>query len=235
MFTAAEFRLIQKNCPEKLDALLENLRIKKSDWNSGNEFKIYEKLDDEIVSRVCRLMKSESIIDGYTNLITLGGLQFNYSETDNELLATILQNKEKIQNRLKENESVKTVQPPENVPEKYDYSNVQIAFSRADFHKRFDLLGGTTFELHNRKILTLPPNLKNEIRNLICDYLREAISYNVVTDIEISVQTQNGTYRKTSPPQRNSVKPARLPFTPNEFKEIMKSLNLINDIVNSIA
>ena len=41
-------------------------------------------------------MKSESIIDGYTNLITLGGLQFNYSETDNELLATILQNKEKI-------------------------------------------------------------------------------------------------------------------------------------------
>ena len=96
MFTAAEFRLIQKNCPEKLDALLENLRIKKSDWNSGNEFKIYEKLDDEIVSRVCRLMKSESIIDGYTNLITLGGLQFNYSETDNELLATILQNKEKI-------------------------------------------------------------------------------------------------------------------------------------------
>ena len=92
MFTAAEFRLIRENCLSDLQKLLSMLNIKEPNWQSGDEFVIYEKLDDEIVERVCRLMKSESVIEGYTNLMTFGGLHFNYSETDNELLATILQN-----------------------------------------------------------------------------------------------------------------------------------------------
>ena len=96
MFTATEFRLIGVKCLPDLQNLLAMLNIPEPNWDSGNEFKIYEKLDDEIVKRVCQLMKSESIIDGYTKLMAFGDLKFKYSETDNELLAKILQNKEKV-------------------------------------------------------------------------------------------------------------------------------------------
>lgn len=96
MFTAAEFRLIREKCLSDFQKLLAMLNINEPNWNGGDEFRIYEKVDDEIVNRVCRLMKSESIIEGYTNLMTFGGLHFDYSETDNELLATIIQNKDSV-------------------------------------------------------------------------------------------------------------------------------------------
>ena len=81
MFTAAEYRLIREDCPKKLDSLLENLKIEKPTWNEGEEFEIYAKLDDEIISKLCEKMDSESIIDGYTKLMKLGDLHFDYSET----------------------------------------------------------------------------------------------------------------------------------------------------------
>lgn len=96
MFTAAEFRIIREDCPEKLDSLLENLGIKKPVWNKDDEFKIYADLDDEIINKLCERMNSDSIIDGYTKLMILGDLHFDYSETDNELLATILKEQGKI-------------------------------------------------------------------------------------------------------------------------------------------
>ena len=92
MFTAAEFRLIRERCLADFQNLLATLKISEPNWNSGAEFQIYENLDNEIVARICRLMKSESIIDGYTKLLTLGSIDFNFSETDNELLAKILKN-----------------------------------------------------------------------------------------------------------------------------------------------
>ena len=93
MFTAAEYRLIRENCLADLKKLLAMLHISEPNWNDGDEFRIYEKVDDEIVNRVCRLMKSESVIDGYTKLMKLGNLHFDYSETDNELLAAIVKNR----------------------------------------------------------------------------------------------------------------------------------------------
>ena len=96
MFTAAEYRLIRENCLSDLQKLLAMLNISEPNWNGGDEFRIYEKVDDEIINRVCRLMKSESIIDGYTKLMKFGNLHFDYSETDNELLATILKNKNSV-------------------------------------------------------------------------------------------------------------------------------------------
>ena len=93
MFTAAEYRLIREDCLSEMQKLLSMLNISEPNWNGGDEFRIYEKVDDEIINRVCRLMKSESIIDGYTKFMKFGNLHFDYSETDNELLATILKNK----------------------------------------------------------------------------------------------------------------------------------------------
>ena len=96
MFTAAEYRLIREDCLPEMQKLLAMLNISEPNWNGGDEFRIYEKVDDEIINRVCRLMKSESIIDGYTKFMKFGNLHFDYSETDNELLATILKNKNSV-------------------------------------------------------------------------------------------------------------------------------------------
>ena len=93
MFTAVEFRLIREKCPADFQKLLAMLNISEPNWNSSDEFRIYEKLDDEIVSKVCHLLKSNAVIVGYEKLIALGGLKFDYSKTDNEVLATIMQNK----------------------------------------------------------------------------------------------------------------------------------------------
>ena len=93
MFTAVEFRLIRENCLADFQKLLTMLSISEPNWNSGDEFRIYEKIDDEIVNRVCHLLKSNAVIVGYEKLISLGGLKFDYSKTDNEVLATIIENK----------------------------------------------------------------------------------------------------------------------------------------------
>jgi len=233
MFTAAEFRLICEDCPEKLDSLLENLGIKKPAWNKDDEFKIYADLDDEIINKLCERMNSDSIIDGYTKLMTLGDLHFDYSETDNELLATILKEQEKIQERLKEKiiESKKiSALPPADEPVESDYSDVEIVFSRADFE-----FGISKLVLKNREKLKFHQDLATQIKNLVCDCLRKEGNYNVVKAIEISVKTENVTYRpKFSTSQKNTAQPEKPPFTQNEFSEVVKSLSLVEDIIKSI-
>ena len=237
MFTAAEFRLIREDCPEKLDSLLENLGIKKPVWNKDDEFKIYADLDDEIINKLCEKMNSDSIIDGYTKLMTLGDLHFDYSETDNELLATILKEHEQIQERLKEKiiESKKiSALPPAVEPVEFNYSDVEIDFSRADFeigipsHKK-------KLVLSNRTKLSFPPDLATQIKNLVCDYLRIKENYSVVEAVEVSVKTKNGIYpEKSSPRQKNTARPEPPPFTPDKLSDIVKSLNLVEDIIKAI-
>lgn len=92
MFTAATFQLIRKQ-PE-FEALLKKLSIK-VDW-AGDEFRVYDKLDAELTKKICGLMKSSTIIDGYISLLDLGGVAYDYSETDNELLRKIIANGNKI-------------------------------------------------------------------------------------------------------------------------------------------
>lgn len=96
MFTAAEYRLIREHGYGELQKLFAKLGIAEPNWNAGGEFKIYEKIDDEIISRLCQLMKSESIIDGYTKLLKFGGVHFDYNETDNELLGKIVQSQDAV-------------------------------------------------------------------------------------------------------------------------------------------
>lgn len=94
MFTAATFQLIRKNCQTEFEALLKKLSIK-VDW-VGDEFRVYDKLDEELTKKICGLMKSPTIIDGYMSLLELGGIAYNYSETDNELLRKVIANGDKI-------------------------------------------------------------------------------------------------------------------------------------------
>ena len=94
MFTAATFQLIRNNCQKELDTLLKKISIK-VDW-AGDKFRVYDRLDAELTKKICGLMKSPTIIDGYMSLLDLGGVAYDYSETDNKLLGKVVANKEKI-------------------------------------------------------------------------------------------------------------------------------------------
>ena len=95
MFAPTEFQSIRECCLKDFETLLENLNITPPDW-SGNEYRIYEQLDDDITRKICELMKSPSIIEGYTALLELGSVPYNFSEIDNELLAKVVNNRGKI-------------------------------------------------------------------------------------------------------------------------------------------
>lgn len=95
MFTPTELQFIRKKSPTDFDALLSRLAIA-IDNTIDDEDKLYEKIDDDLTRKLSALMKSSSVIAGYTTLLELGGIVYDYSETDNELLAKIVANREKI-------------------------------------------------------------------------------------------------------------------------------------------
>ena len=96
VLNASEFQTIRAKCLADFENLLRNLSIAVPDWKNEDEYEIYERLDDEITKKLCRLMKSSSIIDGYIDLLKLGNIKYDFSETDNELLSKIISNRDKI-------------------------------------------------------------------------------------------------------------------------------------------
>ncbi|MBO6179362.1 MAG: hypothetical protein J6O04_09315 [Selenomonadaceae bacterium] len=96
MFSAAELKLIRENCPDDLLLLLKKLNVKIPDWENNDEFKIADNLYDEITANLSGLMKSKSVISGYTDLLILGNIPYKYSETDYALLNKVVENKNAI-------------------------------------------------------------------------------------------------------------------------------------------
>ena len=96
MFTATDFRLIRDKCPDDLETLLKKIGVNTPDFENGDEFKIASDLDDKITQKLCRLMKSDSVIGGYMDLLNYGNISYNYSETDNALLGKVIANKSSI-------------------------------------------------------------------------------------------------------------------------------------------
>ena len=118
MFNAAEFRLIRTNCLPQMETLLQNLSIAKPNWNMGDEYRLYEQLDEEITRNICRLMKSSSIIDGYSYLLKLGNISYDFSETDKELLGKIVSNKDKIIQSAEKASKIPILETPKAPPAK---------------------------------------------------------------------------------------------------------------------
>lgn len=90
MFTAAEFRSMRKNCPEKFENLLQKLEIDQPSFENEDEFTIYESLDRKISERICEILHSEDIISGYVKLLRLGQVDFDFSESEDSLIKKIL-------------------------------------------------------------------------------------------------------------------------------------------------
>jgi len=96
MFKATDFKLIRRNCPKELDKLLQRMKIPAPNFNSGNEFELYDKLDKEIDEKFCERLNCKSDLDGYAKLLDIGGIKFGLSETRNNMLKKVLANREKI-------------------------------------------------------------------------------------------------------------------------------------------
>ena len=96
MFTASDFKIMERKCPNERDKLLKLLEIKVSLPFAEDDFKSYESLDVTIEKKLVAKLNSTSVVDGYAKLLDTGGVAFSLSETNNEILAKILANREKI-------------------------------------------------------------------------------------------------------------------------------------------
>ncbi len=135
MFSTATLQLMKKHCSTEFENLLGKLGIL-PDW-SGDEFRIYDKLDAELTEKICGLMKSSTIIDGYMNFLDLGGIAYSYNNPD-ELLSKVVANKDKILDAVrKANEEYDLWQAKwgnvSPIPEKVDVFKIE-----ADTAKPFD-------------------------------------------------------------------------------------------------
>ena len=100
MFSAAEMQLILSHHKTDYESLLRDLSIPIPDWNKGDELRVYDDIDDKLTKELCGLMKSSTLYDGYTDLLKLGGVPYDYSETYNQMLGMVVANREKILSAL---------------------------------------------------------------------------------------------------------------------------------------
>ena len=101
MFSAAEMQLIRSHHKADYESLLSELSIEPiPDWNDGDELRVYDDIDNKLTKALCGLMKSSTLYDGYTELLKLGGVPYNYSETYNQMLGMVVANREKILSAL---------------------------------------------------------------------------------------------------------------------------------------
>ena len=89
MFTSSEIKNIMsmgKSC-NNMSNLLKNLGYVVDTQCS------YSEIDSFITDKVCRLMKSKSIPEGYSFLLRAGGIPLDFSGTPNERLAKVVANR----------------------------------------------------------------------------------------------------------------------------------------------
>ena len=248
MFVAVEFQNMRERCPTELEKLLEKLSIPIPDW-SGDEYRIYEKLDDDITREICAAMKSSSIIEGYTNLLKLGGIPYDYSETDNELLDKIVSNGDKILNAVRIANDDYDFSPEPEVIEKPDLTAVNAEyFNPGDF----------IFNLKTAKALVKRDSPKSNAVHYLSDCLTKAESFNNLlkfTGSRVRIEDVNDfvqkiysklrdgeehticlTIKKKVERHKKEIPPAPLKpaFTVHEVEDALKILIQVNEIIKKI-
>ena len=246
MFVAAEFQSMRRLCPSELEKLLDELSI--SVDRSDDEYRTYERIDALITKKICDLLKSESIFDGYTNLLKLGDIPYDYSELDSELLDKIVSNGDKILAAVRE------------ANYKYDswqteWSNVSSAPERSEVLsvKAFDLpLSDISFNLKTAKAFLKRD--KSDISNVLA-YISDCIN-KLETKSEIPFEDISELLRKVSMPLHDDKErtlclkikkrvqftekkippsPPKPAFTDREAEDALKILLKVNDITKKIA
>lgn len=260
MFVAVEFQNMRSRCPSELEKLLEKLSFPKPDW-SGDEYRIYEKLDEDITKEICALMKSSSIIEGYTNLLKLGDIAYDYSETDNELLDKIISNGDKILDTVrKTNDKYDlwqlewgNVLPEPELVEKLNVTAVNAEpFNIGDFIFNLkaakSLLNRTTHdsrETINARSLIAECLNKAERFGELMKFTGSRVRVEDVNDFvqRISVKLRDGeehticlTIKKKVERSKKEIPPAppKPVFTVHEIEDALKILIQVNEIIKKI-
>ena len=229
MFTATDFRLIFKNCPDKFDIFLKTLDITPPHFSGGDEFKLYSQLDDQITDKLNKLMGSESVIGGYIDLLELGNINANYSETDNMLLEKIVDNAEFIKkctkNKERELSAVKTTYKD---VVKYDFSGVKCNIRKNIYDFKIKQRSAS----YNR-LIEDNNELACKIRDIICDYYLERSQGISSIDVSLSF-TEKPPYtvvREKIPQTEKSLQSSALI---KSIDKILSTLKDLNEIIKSI-
>lgn len=100
MFTSSEIKNIMDKSRDDMINLLKalNFRAESQDW--------YSEIDPFITREVCSLMKSQSIPEGYSFLLSAGGIPLDFSETPNERLAKVVKNRQIIEPAIIKRENI---------------------------------------------------------------------------------------------------------------------------------
>ena len=245
MFTADEFQLIRSHCLPDLEKFLKQISVSIPNWNSGDEFKIYDKLGGEITSKMCRLLKSNSIVEGYTKLLKLGKIGYDFSETDNELLNKVVTNKNKILQGVENFSVSEPIERPAPPPP----SSVQKTISQPT----------TKTVTKTEHAILMPPIILGAVlivvalicllafdSGIICGILALAgiISAGLGLrgedkKITVTVPVESAKIQNSAPPPvAKPVAPVRqekkAPFTQSELKEIFNVLTTVNKIFHAI-
>ena len=93
MFTLSELKLVRDKCPEEMKTLLEMLRIDFEGWEKITAYP--QNLDGEITRRICTLMHSRTLSEGYSVLLESAGIAFRVGNPD-EMLAAVVENRAEI-------------------------------------------------------------------------------------------------------------------------------------------
>lgn len=229
MFNATEFRQIRTVCPEDLTILLHKLGITLPNWEDGDEFKIYAQLDDRITNQMSHLMKSDSVIGGYMDLLSLGKVPFDYSETDNELLAKVISNRDKILKGTVQSPAVAN-KKPNNAKDVVMPSKTVRRMEQREMSPMPMIVGGAIAVI-GLGVLVVGGNMLGLVAVLAggAGVFAGLKGHTFVR--EIVSDTPQVTYKPMPSPATNTLKET---FTPAEIKNVLDILAQVNKIVQSI-
>ena len=225
MFTAESFQRIRSRCLPEFESLLNRLDIKVN-WRGDDEFRIYDRLDTELTEKLCGLMKSRTIVEGYMSLLDLGGVTYDVGKYD-ELLGNVVANKDKILRglenmpKLVEVESLSQQQPLQPMTQTNYWKMFGVIFI---------LLGAIGLFLFGYDLGILSPYMQKAsgiggAALIIGGIISLWKGKNSTLETKTAAQPVN------QAPARKEVKP---PFTRNELQKALDVLAQVDKIVRAI-
>lgn len=107
MFTADDFKIMERKCPKERDELLSLLGIDVSLPYAEDDFKSYDELDITIEKKIAAKLGSTSVVEGYSKILDANGIGFNSSETNTEILKKILYNRRRVHGKTSSYDNIK--------------------------------------------------------------------------------------------------------------------------------
>lgn len=247
MFTLSEIEIIMQKRRGEMMTLLRELGLGGVGQNWQEEF------DSFLTDKVCRLMKSDSVFEGYSFLLRAADIPQSYSETEKEKLAKIAANRPEIERRIikrtvplsPQYERHFTVRNTGSNPLTYLLKNIKGLFNRLEV---------VATDLHcmekvqkNGEFIAKVENIRREIKGLEERIQRLDGLYIVTTSAPSDLLTENEfisfigqskggdkflvsvSMDKVEP---KPASPQYMKFTEDEARYMLDVLEKLNDIVN---